>query len=78
MAGENTLEELKSLVSEKYLGKAGIHGVGIRRSKEAVTIYVHPEDSLDQKDLLDQIEKEIEPFNLLVVEEEKSKITNAE
>ncbi|HEX8071589.1 MAG TPA: hypothetical protein VF546_16665 [Pyrinomonadaceae bacterium] len=75
MQKNSTLEDVKSLVSQKYLGKAGIHGVGMRRSKSAVAVYVDPEDRLDRQEVLSQIEKEIKPFNLLVVEEGRASIT---
>jgi hypothetical protein len=75
MPEKSTLEDVRSLVSRKYLGKAGIHGVGIRRSKDAVTVYVDPVDRPEQKELLGVIEEEIKPFNLLVVEEGHASIT---
>jgi hypothetical protein len=75
MPEKSTLEDVKSLVSEKYLGKAGIHGVGMRRSKAAVTLYVDPEERPDRQEVLGLIEKEIKPFNLLVVEEGQASIT---
>ena len=76
MADKDTLESAKSLVSEKYLGVAGIHGVGLRRSKSAVTLYVDPEDRTEERqEVLRRIEEEVAPFNLLVVEEGKASIT---
>jgi hypothetical protein len=75
MSEESTLEDVQSLVSQKYLGKEGIHGVGIRRSKGAVTIYVDSAERPEQKELLDLIEEEIKPFNLLVVEEGRASLT---
>lgn len=75
MPEDKTLESAKSLVSEKYLGKAGIHGVGIRRSKSAVAVYVEPGARPDKQETLRSIEKEIAPFSLLVVEEGRPSIT---
>jgi hypothetical protein len=74
MSVNSTLEEVKSLISQRYLGKAGIHGVGMRRSKSAVTLYVDPEDRPDRREVLRLIENEIKPFNLLVVEEGQASI----
>lgn len=74
MPSNDELEAAKTLVSKKYLGKAGIHGVGLRRSKSAVTLYVDPADSLEREGVLRSIEKEIEPINLLVVEGERASI----
>lgn len=75
MPEDSKLEDVKSLISGKYLGKAGIHGVGMRRSKSAVTVYVDPGDRPDRKEVLGLIEKEIKPFNLLVIEEGQASIT---
>lgn len=75
MASNDELEAAKSLVSQKYLGKAGIHGVGLRRSKSAVTLYVNPADQPEQQEVVRLIEEEIKPINLLVVEEGQASIT---
>ena len=75
MPEKSTLEDARSLVSQKYLGKAGIHGVGVRRSKSAVAVYVDPEDRSDRQEVLSLIEDEIKPFKLLVVEDEPASIS---
>lgn len=75
MPEKSTLEDVKSLVSRKYLGKAGIHGVGMRRSKSAVTVFVDLEDRPDRQEVLSLIKDEIKPFKLLVVEEGRASIT---
>jgi hypothetical protein len=75
MPEKSTLEDARSLVSQKYLGKAGIHGVGVRRSKSAVAVYVDPEDRSDRQEVLSLIEDEIKPFRLLVVEEGRASIS---
>lgn len=74
MASGRGLEAAKSLVSEKYLGRAGIHGVGLRRSKSAVTLYVDPVEQAERQEVLRSIEEEIKPFKLLVVEEERASL----
>jgi hypothetical protein len=70
-----TLEDVRAVVSEKYLGKAGIHGVGLRRSQSAVAVYVDAEDGPDRQEVLSLIEDEIKPFKLLVVEEGRASIS---
>lgn len=75
MPEKYTLEDVKSLVSQKYLGKVGIHGVGIRRSKSAVALYVDPEERPDRQEVLSRIEDEVKPFKLLVFEEGRASIT---
>lgn len=75
MPEKSTLEDARTLVSQKYLGKAGIHGVGVRRSKSAVAVYVDPEDRSDRQEVLSLIEDEIKPFKLLVVEDGRASIS---
>lgn len=75
MASNDELEAAKSLISQKYLGKVGIHSVGLRRSKSAVTLYVDPADQPERQELVRLIEEEIKPINLLVVEEGRASIT---
>ena len=74
MADKQTLDDAQSLVTEKYLGQAGIHGVGIRRKKSALALYVEPGATQEHKDLLKQIGDEVKPYDLIVVEEERSSI----
>ena len=74
MAEERTLEEVKELISEKYLGQSGIHGVGLRRKNSAITVYVEPGATEEHSELLTQIGEEVKPFKLMVVEEGRSSI----
>ena len=78
MPSAEELEAPKALVSEKYLGKAGIHGVGLRRSKSAVTLYVDPAAQSDQEErqkTLRSIEDDIKPIKVIVVDEGRASIT---
>jgi hypothetical protein len=68
-----TLDQVKDRVSRKYLGKEGIHGVGLRRSSGAITIYFSPSQAESQQDLLDTITQEVRPFKVLVVQSKRPK-----
>ena len=72
MADEARLVEVQDLITGKYLGKAGIHGVGIRRKKSAIVLYVEPGASEQHKNTLTQIKEEVEPLNVMIVEEDRS------
>lgn len=65
---EKTLEDAKARVRSEYLGRAGIHGVGLRRAENTVLVYVH-EESPEQRSLMEQIRQEVSPFDLLTVRE---------
>ncbi|HEU0015371.1 MAG TPA: hypothetical protein VFQ45_16905 [Longimicrobium sp.] len=66
-----SLEDVKNSISGKYLGRAGIHGVGMRRSQGALMVYVHSSDSGEQARLLREIEAEALPYRVVAVEEER-------
>jgi len=74
MADEQTLDDVQALITKKYLGQAGIHGVGVRRKKSAIALYVEPGTPEEHKDLLTQITDEVKPFDVMVVEEERPSI----
>jgi len=69
-----TLDETKTRISRKYLGKAGIHGVSIRRSQNALCVYLDANFAHDQETILEEIEKEAAPYKVLKIEEERPTI----
>lgn len=71
-----SLEEVKRKLSRKYLGKAGIHGMGVSHSKNAVHVYVEKEDpDGERQKLMEEIEKEAAPYKVLPVESERATAT---
>jgi len=70
-----SLDEVKQRITRKYLGKAGIHGIGIRRSQNALNVYADADSSLDQQQLLKEIEREAAPYKVIVTQEERPSIT---
>src|SRR4051794_38374524 len=62
-----TLEEAKSLVSDKYLGVAGIHGVGLKRKQDAISLYVEDEHDARLADALSEVKKAVQPYRVVVV-----------
>lgn len=67
------LEKLKTLLSSRYVGKAGIHAVGIRPSANAISVYMAPGSRERYKQILQHLKKEAEPFEVLFTEEEPPK-----
>jgi hypothetical protein len=65
------LEEVKEKIKAQYLGRGGIHGVGIRRGQNAVSVYVSPISDVEQERLLKEIEEAAAPYKLLVITEER-------
>ena len=69
------LMETKRRLSSRYLGREGIHGFGLRRSGGAVCVYLEPHSGADQRALLEEIEREAAPFRLVIIREERARIT---
>lgn len=72
---DKSLDEVKEDISQKYLGKSGIHGIGIRRKSNALYVYTDAEPSPKQKAVLEEIKKEVAPYSVITVEEERAKIS---
>jgi hypothetical protein len=65
-----SIEELKIRLRQTYLGKAGIHGIGLSRVEQALRVYVGPEAQSGQEEVLAQLRKSAEPFAVQVIQEE--------
>lgn len=65
-----TLEQVKNRVSKKYLGKAGIHSVGLRRSQGTITVYYAPSAEEAQSQVLEKLSEEARPFKVLALQAE--------
>jgi hypothetical protein len=67
------LERVKSLLGRRYLGKAGIHAMGVRPASNAISVYMAPGSVERHKELLETLKKEAEPFEVVFTEEEPPK-----
>ena len=72
-----SLDEVQKSITERYLGEAGIHGVGISGSKSALRLYVDSASGLDDRNkaTLEEIRKEAAPCSVLEIEEERATIS---
>ena len=69
----HTLSDVKKEVRDAFLGKYGIHGVGIKQSNNAVRIYASSESD-DLKAAMNSLKLMCNPFSLELVIEEKPKV----
>lgn len=68
-----SLEEVKDQLRRSFLGKGGIHGVGVSRAEHAIRVYVSP-DAIGQPVVLDQVREAAKPYPVIVVTEGRAQI----
>ncbi|HEU0146556.1 MAG TPA: hypothetical protein VFR21_06725 [Bradyrhizobium sp.] len=70
------LESKKQRLSQKFLGKQGLHGLGLSRAENAVKVHLEraqsPEHMASQDALLEEIRREAAPYPLIVTFEDKA------
>lgn len=64
-----SLEEVKDRVRRSYLGKGGIHAVGLSRVEGVVRVYVSPGE--EDQAVLDEVRKLALPFPIVVIREDR-------
>lgn len=74
-----SLIEKKKEISEKYLGKAGVHGVGVSRQRGAIKLHVsrpHSERQRQEQDrMLEKLRREAAPYGVLTFDDNPAAIT---
>jgi hypothetical protein len=71
----DSLNEVKDRVKRLFLGRAGVHGVGISRSRNAIRVYVDTDGTPETESMLDLLRAEASPYPLIVVREEPAQLT---
>lgn len=61
------LTHLKAVLVRKYLGTAGIYGIGISRGSAALKIFVEPGASDELESVLAAVRSDAAPFSVLVI-----------
>ena len=69
-----TLESVKDRISERYLGKAGIHAVGVRRSANAITVYLQNLGDAGQQKTLECLRKDALPYSVVTKDAAPAKL----
>jgi hypothetical protein len=70
-----SLEKVKDRLRRSYLGKGGVHAVGLSRARQAIRVYVSSEAPPEQSDVLDQLRESAKPFPVIVVLEDRPRLT---
>ncbi|HIC80310.1 MAG TPA: hypothetical protein EYH07_14995 [Kiloniellaceae bacterium] len=63
------LEDAKRRLKHRMLGRCGVHAVGIRRADNAVCLYAAAIEDPELVALLPDIEREVAPVRVLLIEE---------
>jgi hypothetical protein len=69
-----SLEAVKNRVRQSFLGKAGIHGVGMSRARQAIQVYMSADGRTGQTDVLEQLRKSAAPFPIIVIQEDRPRL----
>ena len=69
------IEDVKRKLSERYLGKGGVHAIGLSRSQNTLRLYVHPDPGTNREALVAEVTKDAGPYKLVVIEEDQPSIT---
>ncbi|HYN89201.1 MAG TPA: hypothetical protein VER55_11750 [Ardenticatenaceae bacterium] len=64
-----SIEEVKRRLRHAYLGKAGIHGLGISGAEKTIRVHVDPEVLPGQEQLLAQLLESARPFPVKMIRE---------
>ena len=67
-----TLDETRKLISRKYMGRGGIHGVGARPDSGIIFIYLSETSSPNRESLFEEIEKIASPYRVVRVETQQA------
>ena len=74
-----SLETTKQRLSEQYLGKGGIHGIGLSRAKNAVRVHMASgataAQMAQQSAVLEELKRDAAPFDVLVTVEDRPTTT---
>jgi len=72
-----SLAEVKARLAQKYMGKCGVHGVGMSRSHQAIKLYVGPDSEIESSGAILEVQQEALPWRVIVVREEPPELRPA-
>ena len=72
---DESIDDVKRRLARKYLGRCGIHGMGVRRSHSSICVYVHSDPSKEQTSILEEISRDAAPYKLMIIREQAPKTT---
>jgi len=73
-----SLNEVKQHIAARYLGKAGIHAVGLRRAQGKICLYVDSEASGSRDEIMPEIASLAAPFIVETIVEQRPRALRTE
>jgi DNA-binding NarL/FixJ family response regulator len=67
-----TLQAVKTRLSQRHLGRHGIHAIGMSEVEGAVCLYVTSMAGLEGTGTLSKIKEQAAPFKVVVIEERQA------
>jgi hypothetical protein len=68
-----SLEAAKERLSREYLGRAGIHGIGLSKRQNAIRVHLAPGgDPEREAALVEALKRDAAPYAVLVVTEDRA------
>lgn len=74
-----SLDATKRLISRKYLGRGGVHGVGLSKADNAVRVHLSPPAAAsdnDREELLEALRRDAAPYAVMVTTEDAATKTD--
>ncbi|WP_145260795.1 hypothetical protein [Planctomycetes bacterium Pan216] len=71
---KETLRQLKASLRGEFLGKHGIHGMGMRSAEDAICIYLQPGVERTESEAIARLRERVAPHKLIIVEDDAASI----
>jgi|WetSurSiteA1Bulk_404760.scaffolds.fasta_scaffold223933_1 hypothetical protein len=68
----DNLNTVKTKLTQQHLGRHGIHGIGMSKSRGAICLYVRSKRQLEESGALEEIKIDSAPFKVLIIEEDSA------
>lgn len=67
MKSGSAAEHVKQRLVDRYLGVAGIHGIGLVRAGRALRVYCDPCGSAERQAVLEQLQRDAHPLEVEII-----------
>ncbi len=65
------IQQVRAMLSDRFLGRGGVHGIGLDPSSRAIRVSVDVPMTAEQDAILDQLRSAADPYRVVVIREER-------